>query len=540
MRKGFNKYNDICNIIFNYLDDDDYYEEDEYYDDDYVVEKTKPKPKPIQKEKEKVKNKEKTKDKNIKPQINKPQILTNQSNEQTTIKEISAQELNAIKYPKINYPNIEEPEKKDLSLVIIGHVDSGKSTLMGHLLYNLGVISEKAIKNTNKSEFKKTGTSQLRFAWATDEGNDERERGVTVEVAYKNFQTATKNVNAMDCPGHRDFIPNMISGTSAADAALLIIDSGKNSFDKGFFQGGQTKEHAILAKTLGVKQIICCINKLELYDWNKERYEYIKNQLISFLTSIEFEENNIFFIPISGLTGDNLTEPINVKSAKWYEGPSLIEAIDKLDAPLRLVDAPVRFVISDCNLSSINNMQGFVLFGKLETGVINIKDEYEIRPLGIKTKIRSMVINQSKVDQIIAGQTAEILISLDKNSKEEIFQGFILSSIDYPVPVVNKLKIQIKTLDIKCPLSLNQKMFLHLQGQKVQISIKKILKIFNEDNSVSKNNPIFVPKNFNAILCIESNDKICAEIYNNIKQLGRIALRADGNTIAVGYVLEFI
>ncbi|MCQ2816269.1 MAG: GTP-binding protein [archaeon] len=456
---------------------------------------------------------------------------------------LSAAELNAIVYPKMNYPsqpNIgeEDNSKKDISLVIIGHVDSGKSTLMGHLLYELGVISEKSIQNTKG--FKKTGTSQLRFAWATDEGTDERERGVTVEVAYKNFQTRTKNVNAMDAPGHRDFIPNMISGAAAADAALLIIDSGKSAFDSGFFSGGQTREHAILAKTLGVKQIIVCVNKLELFNWQKERFDYIQSQVKSFLLSIGFEDKDIFFIPISGLTGDNLIKPIKDTSGKWYDGPTLFDMIDNLDAPPRASDTPIRYVISDCSLSSVNGLQGFVLFGKLETGVITDKDEIQISPIGLKTKIRSMAVNKEKVDTIYAGQTAEILLSLDKSSKEEILPGYVLSSIEFPIPVVDKMKIQIKTLDIKCPLSLNQKMFLHLQGQKVQITIKKILKIFNEDNSVSKNNSIFIPKNFNAIINIEASDKICAEIYNKIKQLGRICLRAEGETIAVGYILEFI
>lgn len=410
---------------------------------------------------------------------------------------------------------------------------------MGHLLFDLGEIDKKSLQNTQKG-YKKTGTTQFHYAWATDEGTEERERGVTVDIGYKTFQTKTKNVTAMDAPGHRDFIPNMITGTSAADAAILVIDSGKSAFDSGFFQGGQTKEHAILAKTLGVKQIIVCVNKLELYNWNKERFDYIKAQIEPFLINIGFLEEDISFIPLSGLTGDNLTTKIDAKTAKWYTGNSLLEAIDALSAPQRASDIPVRFIVSDSNFGTVNGLQGFVIFGKVECGVVTTNTEYEIRPNGIKTKIRALSSSKQKVDYVSAGQTAELLLTLDKNSNEEIEVGSVLCSVQYPVPLMMKFKAQIKTLDLKTPISIGQKMFLHLQGQKVQSNIKKILKIYNDDNTTSKNNPIFIPKNFNAIVIIECERKICIELYNNIKQLGRIALRAEGETIAIGFVQEFL
>lgn len=344
----------------------------------------------------------------------------------------------------------------------------------------------------------------------------------------------------MDAPGHRDFIPNMITGTSAADAALLVIDSGKGSFNAGFFQSGQTKEHAILAKTLGVKKIIVCVNKLEMWEWSKERYDYIEAQIKGFLISIDFKENDIFFLPISALQGDNIIKPIEDTKGGWYKGPTLIEAIDELEAPIRAIDGPVRFIINDATNSTINGLQGKVLFGKLECGVITEKAEYEIVPLGLRTKVRSMAVDKIKTDKVIAGQTAEVLLTLDKNSPEEIVQGFVLSSVEHPIPSVTSIQAQIKTLDMKTPITIGQKMFIHLQGQKVQTSLKKIIKIFNDDNSVAKNNPIFIPKKFYAIVNLECDLKICVELYNNIKQLGRIALRGDGETLAVGIIQKFI
>ena len=259
-------------------------------------------------------------------------------------------------YPKIDYgENIPKEEKPTINLVIIGHVDSGKSTIIGHLLLLLGLISEKDFQK--KLKFGQKTKDSIQYAFATDESTSERERGVTIEVGFKNFQTKNKNVIALDAPGHQDFIPNMIAGTSAADYALLVIDSGINAFDAGFFSGGRTKEHVLLAKTLGVGKIIVAVNKLELFNWEEKRYKEIVDILEKYLTDeLGFNEKDIFFIPTSAYTGDNLTKPIESKNAKWYQGPTLIDLIDDLPAPVRAIDAPVRFIINDVTKNALNNL----------------------------------------------------------------------------------------------------------------------------------------------------------------------------------------
>ena len=536
MRKGGNNYEDEL-YEDDYYDDDEYYnDEDDYYEEEEIEYKTKNKTK--NKTPANIKAQKVTTTTNKQPPQPKPEI--NQPPKKTTSSEPKIKtDLNSIKYPKISYKiNNKKNERNDINIVIIGHVDSGKSTLMGHLLYLLGEIDKKSLQNTSKS-FKKTGTNQLHFAWATDEGTDERERGVTIDVAYKTFKTKNKNVTAMDAPGHRDFIPNMITGTAAADAAILVIDSGKQAFDAGFFNKGQTKEHAILAKTLGVKEIIVVVNKLELYNWSKERFDYIKNQIEPFLINLGFDENKIYFIPISGLTGDNLIKPME-DHAHWYEGKCLLDQIDALENPINLEDAPVRFHINDMTSGSVNGNQGLIIYGKLITGVLAERTEYLILPNNIKIKIKTMSVNKEKVDSVIAGQHADLLLNLDKNSNEEINQGSILCSCEYPIPLVDKIKVEIKTLDIKTPINLGQKLFLHLLGQKVICKIKKIEKIFNEDNSTVKKNTIFIPKNFYADCIIDLENKICCELYNNIKELGRITLRAEGETVAVGFITQFV
>lgn len=564
MKKGGKyDYDEMCNWYIKYLNINITDDDDEYYDDydDYYEENEEEKPKKPQKQKQtndKKQNKNQNKSSgnkdNQKPKDIKKENVIKQENKDTQLptqtskdkeKEKTPSELNAMKYPKIDYKIKAESEsqdgKTDINIVIIGHVDSGKSTLMGHLLYDLGKVDKKVV-TVNKGNYKKTGANNFRYAWATDESTDERVRGVTVDIAYKSFETNTKKVNAMDAPGHRDFIPNMIAGTSLADSAILVIDSGKNAFDSGFFQHGQTKEHAILAKNLGVKQIIVCVNKLELFNWNKERFDYIENNVRPFLISLGFEDKDIFFVPISGLTGDNMINKFNEnkKETLWYKGKSLLDTIDSLESPIRTIDSPVRFIVNDFVYGSVNGMQGYTIFGKLESGIMNEKTEYTVMPNKLKVKIKSININGEKSDIVMAGQTAEILLNMDKGTTEEINPGDVLCSSEYIVPVLKKFKCYIKTLELKAPISLGQKMFLHLQGQKSQVKVSKILKIYNDDSSTVKNNTIFIPKNFNAIVNLECENKICVELFGNIKALGRITLRWEGETLAVGYVQEFI
>ena len=590
MKKGKINYEDEL------YDDDDYYDEDdEYYDEEYEEEEEE---KPKKNKNNKNKNTNTNKNNNTKSNQNLNQnknknqnqnkndkknqdlksnnnlnlskkesntsslaispssssSIANSTNEKIKKEEkekqiMSVKDFNDIKsYPKIDYgkkyTSNNSDDKPTINLVIIGHVDSGKSTMIGHLLYLLKEIDNKEVhKNLKvKSNKGEQNRDTLQFAFATDEASDERERGVTIDIGFKNFSTKNKNIVALDAPGHRDFIPNMISGTSAADAALLVIDSGLQAFNAGFFGGGQTREHALLAKTLGVSQLIVAINKLELFNWKKERYDEIVQELSKFLIEeLGFDEKRIKYIPVSGLTGDNLIKPISSKNANWYKGPTLEELIDNLEPPQRAIDAPVRFIINDIS-KNITGGQGLNLYGKLESGIISINTEYIILPSGNKEKIKSITLNKKNVQYIIPGQQAELILNVNKNSKEELLvePGNVLSSEKYQIPCIKKFKAHIKTYELKTPISLGQKMMFYLQGQKTQITIKKIERIFNEGSKVSRNNTRFIPKNFYADIIIESENKICAELYTLNKKLSTFALRISGETQAMGYITEFI
>lgn len=282
---------------------------------------------------------------------------------------------------------------------------------MGHFLYKMGQVPERLLTKY-KNESKQQGKSTFHFAWAMDENTEERKRGVTIDIAYKNLETEKYMLTIMDAPGHRDFVPNMISGAAQADCALLIIDSQKNAFESGFFSGGQTREHATLCLALGVKQIIVVVNKMEMSDWCQERFNYIKLQLESFLKGLGFKSDCIRFVPVSGLLGTNLTEldEKDVESQKWYSNDTLLNMINSFKIPERLHHYPTRFIISDCGISSINGLNGFCLNGKVEGGIINENDDYLILPAAIKVKIRTIKFHEEKVEYVLAGNSCEVML----------------------------------------------------------------------------------------------------------------------------------
>ena len=360
-------------------------------------------------------------------------------------------------------------------MIVIGHVDAGKSTLMGHFLYKLGKVTDKQL-NKYEKECKEIGKTTFHFAWAMDENLEERKRGCTMDIAYKYIETEKFFLTLMDAPGHRDFVPNMIQGAGQADCALLIIDSNKNAFEAGFFSGGQTREHATLAIALGVKQIIVVVNKMELSNWSEERFNYIQQQLDPFLINLGFK--NIRYIPVSGLAGTNLIEVSNENKENWYGKDSLLSMINKFEVPERLNNYPTRFNITECGFSMTNNLNGFQIIGKLEGGNIVEGKEYCIFPLGKIFTVRTIYSNESKVSEIWAGDSAEMLLKEnDQNLIELIKPGMYMCGIENPIPVVSELELKIIVLDIEMPLCNGQELMFHTKSDKTVGKITKIKEI---------------------------------------------------------------
>ncbi|MEM2367884.1 MAG: GTP-binding protein, partial [Candidatus Bathyarchaeia archaeon] len=238
------------------------------------------------------------------------------------------------------------PEKPHLNLVIMGHVDHGKSTTTGHMLYLAGVVDERTVKQYEE-EARKLGKETFKFAWILDNLKEERERGLTIDLRFLKFETKKYYFTIIDAPGHRDFVKNMITGASQADGAILFVSAKRGEFEAGIGPGGQTREHAFLAFTLGVNQLVVAINKMDdpTVNWSQERYNEVKNEVARMLKMVGYKVEKIPFVPTSGWTGDNLVKPSD--KMPWYKGPTLLEALDVFEVPPKPLDKPLRIPIQD-------------------------------------------------------------------------------------------------------------------------------------------------------------------------------------------------
>ncbi|KAJ2902754.1 hypothetical protein GGI21_004514, partial [Coemansia aciculifera] len=251
-----------------------------------------------------------------------------------------------------------QKSRETLNLAVVGHVDAGKSTLMGHLLYALGQVNERTIKRFER-DAEKIGKGSFAFAWVLDETDEERSRGVTMDTATSAFTTPNRKFTLLDTPGHRDFVPNMISGASRADVAILVVDASTGGFESGFDGNGQTREHAILIRSLGVRQLVVAVNKLDVVEWSEARYREITGRLLDFLTGCGYVKEDVRFAPVSGLKGINLARRITADNtpelAAWYRdasdldkaGPCLVDLIDIFTMPERPVSKPFRLAVTD-------------------------------------------------------------------------------------------------------------------------------------------------------------------------------------------------
>jgi elongation factor 1-alpha len=285
-------------------------------------------------------------------------------------------------------------EKSNLNVVVIGHVDSGKSTSTGHLIYKCGGIDKRTIDKYEK-EAAESGKGSFKYAWVLDRLKEERDRGITIDCALMKFQSSKRQFTIIDAPGHRDFIKNMITGTSQADVAVLVIAAGKGEFEAGISKEGQTREHALLAFTMGVRQMVVAVNKMDdkTVEYDKMRFDEIKKEVSGFLKKIGYNPDKIPFVPISGWQGDNMIEKSD--NMKWYDGPTLLEALDAIDEPKRPKDKPLRIPLQD--VYKIEGI-GTVPVGRVETGTLKPGQMVTFGPIGITAECKTVEMHHEKVD----------------------------------------------------------------------------------------------------------------------------------------------
>ncbi|KAK9766011.1 hypothetical protein K7432_005217 [Basidiobolus ranarum] len=431
-----------------------------------------------------------------------------------------------------------EADKVGLNLVVIGHVDAGKSTLMGHLLYLLGEVNDRTMKKFER-ESQKIGKSSFAYAWVLDATDEERSRGVTMDVAITKFESPNRKFTLLDAPGHRDFVPNMISGAAQADVAILVVDASTGEFESGFIADGQTKEHALLVRSLGVQQLVIAVNKLDNVYWSQARFEEIKEQLVVFLTQAGFRKQNISFIPVSGLTGENMIKlsEDNHELRSWYSGPTLLEKIDSFEPPARPLDKPFRLPVSDFFKGGVGSTSGVTVSGRIEGGTIQIGEQVGIAPIGEYAIVKAIESNEESVKWAAAGDT--VMITLTNIDLLQLSIGSVLCSPTSMIPVASTFKAQIVVFDIAVPITIGYPVILHHQSLNEPAVITNLIELLDKSTGeIAKKKPRCLTKSTTATVEIKTQRPLCLETYKEFKDLGRVMLRKGGDTIAAGIIVE--
>jgi len=428
-----------------------------------------------------------------------------------------------------------EGDQKDrINMVVIGHVDAGKSTLMGHLLFLQGRVSKKLLHRYEK-ESKQLGKSSFHYAWVLDETEEERTRGVTVDVATNYFETQTKKITLLDAPGHRDFIPNMITGAAQADAAILVVPATTGEFEGGFSEDGQIREHCLLSRSLGVGQMIVAVNKLDTVNWSRERYDFILAQLLPFLHGIGYKDKEVWTIPVSGLTGENIMDRKSEELKSWYDGPVLLDLIDQFQPPPRETSKPMRLCIQDVFKSLT---LGQAVAGKVETGSILPKDRLLLLPLGETVSVKAMESRGENLAIATAGDNIEIGIK-DFSDPAVLQVGQWLCDPQHPIPQVHHFRAQILTMNYKIPLIAGSQLVFFTHATTEAVSIHSLIGIVDKvSGAVTKRRPRVIPRSSTAIVEIVCKNRICLELFRNYKSMGRFSLRRGQETVAVGIVTQ--
>jgi len=425
-------------------------------------------------------------------------------------------------------------DKTHINLVVIGHVDSGKSTSTGHLIYKCGGIDQRTIEKFEK-EAEQLGKSSFKYAWILDKLKAERERGITINITLNKFETEKYHCTIIDAPGHRDFIKNMITGTSQADLAILMISAQAGEFEAGISKEGQTKEHALLAFTLGVKQMIVGINKMDhpSVAWGQSRYEDIKREASEFLKKTGYNPEKIEFVPFSGWTGDNLIE----KSDKmpWYKGPTLIGAINNVPPPSRPSDKPLRLPIND--VYKIGGV-GTVPVGRVETGVLKPGMVVLFTPSGLTTEVKSIEMHHEVLPEAVPGDN--VGFNIKNIAVKDLKRGYVTSDTkNDPAKECDFFNAQVIVLNHPGQISNGYTPVLDCHTAHIACKFEEInQKVDRRSGKVLEENPKFIKVGDCAKIKIRPTKAMCVETFTDYPPLGRFAVRDMKSTVAVGVIKE--
>jgi peptide chain release factor subunit 3 len=439
--------------------------------------------------------------------------------------------------------------REHLNLVFIGHVDAGKSTLSGNILYLTENVDKRTIERYER-EAKERNRESWFLAFIMDTNEEERTKGITVEVGKAFFESAVKRYTILDAPGHKNYIPNMIQGASQADVGLLVISARKGEFEAGFDRGGQSREHAMLAKTLGVSYLIVVVNKMDenTVQWKKERFDEIVSKIKPFLKGCGFIiKKEVKFIPISGLSGANVKEEVDPAQCSWWKkcytagdnnttSPTLFSLLDSLEISGRNPDAPLRIPVLDRYTD-----RGTIAMGKVESGTIRPGMKVTVMPTKQKYKIDEVYIHDQLVDCARPGEN--VLVKVNGAKLEDVQKGFVICT-DPVCRAVDKIICQIGVLDLpdNAILSAGFQCMFHAHTEEQECVVSKIFETTNVKTKVTHKAPSpqarFVTVGMRAVVQLQMAQTIPIETFETMSFMGRFTLRTEGKTCAIGTVIK--
>ncbi len=417
-------------------------------------------------------------------------------------------------------------KKEHLNLVFVGHVDHGKSTLIGAIFHLTGALSEQELEKF-KQKAQEYGKQSWEFAYLTDSTEEERKRGVTIDLSHKKFETQKYVFTIIDAPGHKDFIKNMITGASQGDAAVLVVAANDGVMP-------QTKEHIILCKMQGIKQMIVAINKMDTVDYKEERFNKVKQDVSTWLKLVGYDVSKVKFVPVSAIEEQNIVS----KSEKmpWYNGKPLVETFDDLEVPERPVDLPLRIPIQD--VYSITGI-GAVPVGKVVTGQMSVGDKVIFMPSGATGEVRSIEMHHEQIPKAIAGDN--IGFNVRGVGKKDIKRGEVCGLASNPPTVVKKFKAQIIIFDHPTVITPGYTPVFHIHTAQVACRIVKFLaKLDPATGKVKEENPEILRKGDAAIVEIEPTKPVVIEERSSIPQLSNFSIRDMGRTIGAGFCMKVL
>ncbi|KAK1922632.1 putative translation elongation factor [Papiliotrema laurentii] len=432
---------------------------------------------------------------------------------------------------------VDQNIKTHLNIMFAGHVDAGKSTMGGQLLFLTGAVDKRTMEKYEQ-EAKAAGKDTWYLSWALDSGKEERAQGKTVEVGRAYFETEKRRYTILDAPGHKTFVPSMITGAAQADVAMLVLSGRKGEFETGFEREGQTREHAMLIKNNGINKLVLVVNKMDdpTVNWDKGRFDEIQAKITPFLKALGFNpKTDLTFIPVSAQMGHNMKDPLDKKIASWYEGPTLLEFLDNFEVLDRDINAPFMFPVAERY-----NELGTCVMGKVESGRVKKGDKLVIMPNKSQVEVAAIFTEQAdEMEQAFCGDN--IRMRLRGVSDEEVQPGMVITSTVAPVKVATRFRADFSVIDAKNIITNGYQAVLHAHTVSEEVTLVSLLNYYDKKTKrKSKKPPQFAKQGMLVSCLFETAAPICIERFQDYKMLGRFTLRDEGKTVGIGKITKLI